>query len=72
MSPTAEKREPLWSVAEAALYLGVSTDWVYRKSANGELPCRKVGRNTRFEPSELAAWVSRQPGTPTGPSPAGR
>jgi excisionase family DNA binding protein len=67
MSPTKTEvsQDALWSVADAAKYLGVSMDWVYRRSASGELPCRKVGHKTRFLRSELEAWVSRQPGSPT-------
>jgi excisionase family DNA binding protein len=60
------QREPLWGVAEVAKFLGVSMDWVYKKSALGELPCRKVGRKTKFVPSDIQAWVESQPGTNPG------
>lgn len=60
-----KKREKLLDVIGAAEYLGMSVRWVYGATASGLLPCRKVGRKLRFLPSELEAWVTRQPGTPS-------
>ena len=60
------RREALLDVKGAADYLGLSVTWVYRSTANGTLPCRKLGRSLRFLQSELEAWVSTRPGTPSG------
>jgi excisionase family DNA binding protein len=43
-------------VAEAAQYLGVSKDYVYRKSAAGLIPAYKVGKRLEFELSDLVAY----------------
>ena len=42
-SPAAPCYEPLWSVREAAAYLGMSLDWVYRAAEAGELPRERTG-----------------------------
>lgn len=52
----------LWDVRRAARYLSKSATWVYRESEGGRLPFRRIGRTLRFIPSELRAWVQRQPG----------
>jgi len=52
--------ESLLDVRGAAEYLGCSVHSVYRWSAQGLLPCVKVGRLTRFRPVDLRAWVERQ------------
>lgn len=53
---TAEKHQ-LWNAARAAEYLGVSTSWVYHRSAEGSIPCVRVGHALRFDPAALAAWT---------------
>jgi excisionase family DNA binding protein len=40
-------------VAEAAKYLGVSTDYLYRRSASGEIPNYKIAKKLRFRVSDL-------------------
>lgn len=52
----AEKPQ-LWNAARAAEYLGVSTSWVYHRSAEGSIPCVRVGHALRFDPVALAAWT---------------
>jgi len=52
----------LWDVRRAARYLAKSASWTYREAEAGRLPFRRIGRTLRFIPSELRAWVTRQPG----------
>lgn len=47
----------LWNAAQVAEYLGVSTSWVYHRSAEGSIPCVRVGHALRFDPAALAAWT---------------
>ena len=54
--------ESLWTVSDAANFLRMSRDWVYRAAERGDLPYRKVGANLRFVPSELRAWLDEQVG----------
>ena len=42
--------------AEAAEYLGVSTQFVYRHTACGDLPHVKVGSRTVLHKRDLDAW----------------
>jgi excisionase family DNA binding protein len=46
-------------VKEAAAYLGVSVDTIYR-NADGELPAFKVGNQWRFRLDELDAWMKKE------------
>ena len=43
----------LLNVREAALYLGLEVDTIYKKSRLREVPCVKVGRALRFDVKAL-------------------
>jgi excisionase family DNA binding protein len=45
------------SVEEAAAYLGVGRDTIYRWIKNHNLPTYKVGRLWKFKAEELDKWV---------------
>jgi excisionase family DNA binding protein len=51
--------EPLVDVASAAAYLNVSVKTVRRLVTAGELECRRVGRQLRFEPAVLRDYSAR-------------
>lgn len=48
---------PLVGVKEAATALGVPESWLAARARNGEAPCRKLGKYTRYDVAELRAWV---------------
>lgn len=50
---TAPEHERLWTVAQTAEYLQVSTSWVYRATERRELPHLKLGGLIRFVPSAI-------------------
>jgi excisionase family DNA binding protein len=50
----------LLNVREAAAYLGLEVDTVYKKSRLRELPCVKVGRALRFDKQALDRLIERQ------------
>jgi excisionase family DNA binding protein len=52
--------ERLMTVDEVAAVLRMSKDWVYRHRR--ELKALKLGRELRFEPGDLRAWMSRTAG----------
>jgi excisionase family DNA binding protein len=52
--------EPLLTVDEVAGLLRMSKDWVYRHRR--ELKALKLGRELRFEPGDLRAWMARNAG----------
>ena len=49
----------LLNVREAALYLGLDVDTVYKKSRWRELPSVKVGRALRFDLQALEAYIEQ-------------
>ena len=49
----------LLNVREAAQYLGLEVDTVYKKARLREVPCVKVGRALRFDVIALSAYVEQ-------------
>jgi excisionase family DNA binding protein len=49
----------LLNVGEAAQYLGLEVDTVYKKSRLRELPSVKVGRSLRFDVKALERFVEQ-------------
>ena len=49
----------LLNVKEAAQYLGLEVDTVYRKSRLREVPCVKVGRALRFDMRALERYIEQ-------------
>ena len=49
----------LLNVEEAAQYLGLQVDTIYKKSRLRELPSVKVGRSLRFDVVALNAYVEQ-------------
>jgi len=49
----------LLNVKEAAQYLGLQRDTIYKKSRLRELPSVKVGRSLRFDVVALNAYVEQ-------------
>ncbi len=48
----------LWSVRQAAAFLGRSTSWVYKAAERGELPrARGLGWGLRFVPADVHAFA---------------
>jgi len=48
----------LWTVAQAAQYLQISTVWLYKHAAAGLVPVVRLGRNLRFRKADLDAWAA--------------
>jgi excisionase family DNA binding protein len=57
LNETVGKR--LLNVKEAAQYLGLSVDTVYKKARLRELPYVKVGRALRFDVKELDRYIEK-------------
>jgi len=48
----------LWTVPQAAVFLGRSVSWVYKAAERGELPRAKgLGWGVRFVPADLHAFA---------------
>lgn len=57
-APHTDNTERLWTVAETAKYLHVSTSWVYRATEKGELPHLKLGGVIRYMPDQVRAHAA--------------
>ena len=49
----------LLNVREAAQYLGLEVDTIYKKARLRELPCVKVGRALRFDVKALERFIEQ-------------
>jgi excisionase family DNA binding protein len=49
----------LWSVQQAAIYLGVSTRTIHNLMARGELVRRKIGSRTLIPKTSLQSFLKR-------------
>jgi excisionase family DNA binding protein len=56
-TPVTESLAEVLTVEEAARFIRMSVDYVYRASADGRLPCIKQGRRTVFLRSSLTEWL---------------
>ncbi|MES1053646.1 helix-turn-helix domain-containing protein [Bacillus thuringiensis] len=45
---------------EAATYLGVSLDLIYKESIYGSLPCVRIGRRKIFRKESLDRWMTKK------------
>ncbi|MDA2804581.1 helix-turn-helix transcriptional regulator [Nocardiopsis suaedae] len=59
--PRQRRSERLWTVADAAAFLGVPAKTLYqwRYQETGP-PSHRVGRYVRYVPDEVRSWVCRQ------------
>lgn len=49
----------LSNAAQVAEQLGVSRQRVYELVRRGDLPCVRLGRTVRFDPTSLDEWISK-------------
>jgi excisionase family DNA binding protein len=49
--------DQLWTAAQVARRLNVSTDFVYRGSRDGTIPTISLGRYKRYRPAAVEAWL---------------
>jgi excisionase family DNA binding protein len=55
-------------IRQAADYLGISGDTLYRYASEGFIPAFKLGNRWRFKRSLLDAWMIQMSGTKSQPS----
>ena len=61
LAPSAETREVM-DIRQAAHYLGISADSLYRYAATGFIPAFRLGNRWRFRKSRLDEWMDRRSG----------
>lgn len=69
---TGEPRDDLLTIHEAAQFLRVNFQTVYRLVRAGRLPAQRVGRQWRMRRSDLLAYTSERPRAQTSPAPQRR
>ncbi len=55
---------------QAADYLGLSTDSLYRYASEGTVPAFRFGKRWRFKKNLLDQWMDEQSGVVAAPVPA--
>jgi excisionase family DNA binding protein len=55
-------------IRQAADYLGISGDTLYRYASEGFVPAFKLGNRWRFKKSLLDSWMDRQSGVESTPA----
>lgn len=68
INQTAETREVM-DIRQAAHYLGISADSLYRYASTGFIPAFRLGNRWRFRKSRLDEWMDRRSGIPDIPAP---
>jgi excisionase family DNA binding protein len=67
-SQSAEVREVM-DIRQAAHYLGISADSLYRYAATGFIPAFRIGNRWRFRKSRLEEWMDSRSGETEVPVP---
>lgn len=74
MKPTlteSESREveirEVMDIRQAAHYLGISADSLYRYASTGFIPAFRLGNRWRFRKSRLDEWMDRRSGVEEAP-----
>jgi excisionase family DNA binding protein len=58
---TAPRAEPLWSVHDAAAYLRVPVETLYRwRKRRCGPPAARIGKHLRYDPADVRAWFRQQ------------
>jgi len=57
-----EMPEPLLSVKELALWLGMSNVWTYKATQKNLIPFIRVGEAIRFDPKEIRSYLNNRRG----------
>lgn len=50
----------LLNVKQLAGALGVKASWVYQRTAEGSIPCVRVGRYVRFDLARVMRWLAAE------------
>lgn len=66
-APSQAVREVM-DIRQAADYLGISGDTLYRYASEGFVPAFKLGNRWRFKKSLLDSWMDKQSGVETAPA----
>ena len=68
LAQSVEIREVM-DIRQAAHYLGISADSLYRYAATGFIPAFRIGNRWRFRKSRLDEWMDSRSGQEATPAP---
>ena len=57
----------LLTLKQMAEELQVKPSWIYRRTAEGNIPVIRVGKYLRFEPEKVLAWLGQEYGKGSRP-----
>ena len=60
---TFQQTEPqrlLWNCHEAAAAMNISERTLWSLMSDGKIPCVRIGRSVRYDPSDIRAWIEAQ------------
>lgn len=71
MKPSLDQPEirEVMDIRQAAHYLGISADSLYRYASTGFIPAFRLGNRWRFRKSRLDEWMDRSSGITEAPAP---
>ncbi len=58
-----ESAPEIMNVRQAAEYLGVSADWLYKHAMQKEIPAFKLGNRWKFKKTALDNWMDQKSAT---------
>ena len=61
-SPAQPEVREVMDIRQAAHYMGISADSLYRYAATGFIPAFRLGNRWRFRKSRLDEWMDRRSG----------
>jgi excisionase family DNA binding protein len=65
---TLESKDHALKAGELAKLLGVTRQHIYKMAAASVIPCFRIGTAVRFDPKQVAEWLTRRmPQTVTSP-----
>jgi excisionase family DNA binding protein len=53
----------LYKAREAAQILSISERCLWGLTSQGKIPCVRIGRSVRYDPSDLRTWIEAQKST---------
>lgn len=61
MEATLEPYDNLLTVQQASKFLSIPVSAIYKRSAKGSIPHKKIGHLIRFSKAELVEWINSKP-----------
>lgn len=68
MAVAAQALREVMDIRQAADYLGISGDTLYRYASEGFVPAFKLGNRWRFKKTLLDAWMDEKSGVKPAPA----